>query len=351
MPHPPHLPPKEENTGRNFREFLVFVGVVVILSFAAAMAAAAVIFTWFIPPIPASRSIFTFFQNKENSGETIVLSADQQNEIKERTVKVFDKRKKLTGEFYERSGFLGEATLLTLDGWSVFLGTNISASDIPYLQVIDNQGRLLNVEKLVNESTTGLTYIDVQGEGFPVFPMVNSDSVFNNSLWIFKEGEFIPTQISYSLPLGKEGTQPITQLTTRVSRGSVTLGFVVNAKSELSGFVDKSGLFIPAVEINRHLRFLQKNGTIVTKGLGVSGYVAERIQKDEKGFSRVEYGFVVTDAGKVKTGILNGDIIIRIQEKNLAPKTMREDILSAPDELTISVLRQGKPVEVRVKKI
>lgn len=351
MSHPPHLPPKEEKIGRNIREFLLFVGIVVVLSFASAMAAASVVFTWFLPPFPASRSVFTFFQNKENSGESVVLTGEQENEVKERTVKIFDTRKKLSGEFFERSGFLGEATLLTLDGWSVFLGTAVSPADIPYLQVVDNQGRILSVEKLVNETTSGLTYIDVQGEGFPVFPMVNSDSPLNNFSWLFKEGEFIPTQIAVTLPLGKEGVQPLTQLITRVGRGSTPLGFVVNAKAELSGFVDKSGVFIPSTEITRHLRSLQKSGTIVTKGVPVVGYIAERVQKNEQGTTQVEYGFVVTDAGKIKTGILNGDIIVRIQEKNLQPKTMREDIFSAPDEMTISVLRQGKIVEVKVKKV
>ncbi len=350
--HPPHLPPKQEKTTRRIQDFGFYVFLTVLLSFVAGTAAATIAFTWVLPPFPSNSGTVTFFQNNQDAGGENELTSQEKEDVLERTVKIFDKRKKLPGEFYDGAAYFGEATLLTLDGWAVLPLSGLSPADVPFLEAMDNQGRILSVEKIVNEPVTGLTYLDIQGQGFSVFSLVNTQAFEPSEVWVLKKNEFVPTPLLVTISQTKESAKPLTQLTTRVTSAAPVSAFAVSEKGELVGLVDKNATLIPAVEINRHLRFLQKNDIIVSKSLPFVGYTAEGVQKDATGKTQVKYGFVVTDVGtKIKTGIVNNDIIIRIQGKDFQPRTAREDVLNAPDEMTVTVLRQGKEIDVKINKI
>lgn len=351
MPQAPHLPPREEQPQRKLKEFLLFVLFTVFLAFSAGIAAAAVAFAWLIPAEPASRSIFTFFQNSQAQSPVAILTSDESKNAQQRIVKIFDKRKKIPGNFYDDSALFGNATLLTLDGWAVLYAPTLATIDKSFLETVDSQGRIRTVEKIVFEPSTGLVYLDIQGDGFPVFPLFTGEIPSDSIVWSLKENHFVETELLFSFPKQKESARAVTSLFFHLSPQSTASGLLINEKGELIGFADKNGVVVLAEEINRELRFLQKNGTIDFAGLPLTGYVVEGVETDERGIAQIRYGFFVTESVvRGKNAILIGDVVLRIGEKYFDPRSVREEIFSAPEEITLTVLRQGKTLEVKVKK-
>lgn len=352
MSQAPHLPPRAAKPERKLKEFLLFVLFTVFLAFSAGIAASAVAFAWLIPPVPTTRSIFTFFQNSQVQNQNEILTVDESKSAIDRIVKVFDKRKKMSGNFYDGNSFFGNATLLTVDGWAVLTAPSLSSVDPTVLEVVDSQGITHAVTKTVVDQGNGLAYIDIEGEGFPVFPLFTGDLVSQKIVWSYKDNHFVETELLFSYPKQKESARNVSSFAFHLTPQTTGPELLVDDKGELIGFADKTGNLISSVEINRQLRFLQKNGTIVFKGLPVSGYVVEATEKDDRGIPVVKYGFVVTEnTAKAKVALQVGDIVVKINGEVFDPKTAREQILSAPDEVGVTVLRQGKSVEVKVKKI
>ncbi len=348
--HPPHLPPKQNRVVKQSKDFYVILFFTILVSFASGIASAMVAFTWILPPFPALRTSFTFFQNSQDAQDS-ALSEEEKKYMNERTLQVFDTRKKLSGDFFTAAAFLGSAPLLTLDGWAVFTAP-VTQSDLPFLQVLDSQGRVFAVEQLVVDSKTGLVYLNVQGEGFPVFAWTSGVPDTQKNAWFVKQNNITPTQMVISVPTSKETSDLLTNSVVRILDTSLFFGFVVNEKAELVGLVQKNSKVIPSTEFGRHLRFLQKSGTISAKNFSVSGYVVQGVQKDETGKTQSKYGFFVTDIGtKLKIGLLPNDIITHLEGKHFDPQTAREEILNGADEMLVTVLRQGKSIEVKVKKI
>lgn len=352
MAHPPHLPPRPDHPPRKLKEFILFVFFVILLAFAAGMAAAAVAVAWILPPVSVTRPALTFFQNRQDPPALPSLTAEEKNLAEQSIVTIIDTRKKLAGDFYDSSGLIGEAALLTLDGWAVLWAPTLTAADAPYLRAVESHGRTRGVEKLISESTTGLVYLNIEGEGFPVFPLFIQEIRNEQIGWIFTNQEFRQTQLVLELPKNRETARSLTQMMFTVLPTAPVPGLLLNEKGELLGFAEKNRFFLLALEINRHLRWLQKNGTIVTKRFPVTGYVVEGLTKDERGVTQLQSGFFVTESGlRGKNGILPGDIIVVINGRDFQPQTAREEILSALEEMVMIVLRQGKEIEVRVQKI
>lgn len=350
MSQAPHLPPRPHQQERKLKEFVVFVLFVVLLASAAGIAAAAVSITWLIPAVPASRSIFTYFQNTKSNEKSTSLSMDDQKNFKGKIVKIFDKRKKLSGNFYDASGFVGNATLLTLDGWAVLYVPNVS-QDISMLEAVDSQGRTHVIKKIVRSETGGLSYVQIDGEGFSVVSLFSGVPASQKIVWSYKDNEFFETELLFPLTKTKEVARSIVLFSPKISPVAMGSEFVVNEKAELIGFIDKNGSLLSAGDINRELRLVQKNLPLENTLFALTGYVLEGIEKDEHGVPQTHFGFFVTESGiRGKTGVMNGDIVVSVQNKLFDPKTVREDILNAPGEVVLTVLRQGKTVEVKVKK-
>lgn len=350
MSSAPHLPPREVKAERKLKKFAAFVFLVVLLSFASGVAAAAVAVTWLLPPFPAARSIFTFFQNQpENTADTFLNSVEQ-IAAQDRVVQVYDKRKALSSGFYEKSGWYGEAVVFTVDGWAVLFSPTLTPAQLPFLQVVDARGRVRSVERLVNEPATGLVYLNIEGEGFPVFSLANGNFSALSPLWFLKAPDFFLADPVFSFPITKETSRLITLLQPQIPHAPAG-AVVVNEKGELLGLVDKNKALISGSELNRQLRFLQKNGILGIKDFFVTGYVVEGAQTDERGATARHYGFVITDANKFKNVLKAQDIIVQIQQKDFSPFSARDDILALPDEFTVTVLRQGKKIEIKVNKM
>ncbi len=349
--HPPHLPPKESDASNKSKDFYIHIFFTILVSFFSGISAAMVAFTWILPPFPSLRTNFTFFQNSQNRDNDFVLSQDQKSQMKERMIQVFDTRKKFSEDFFSGAAFLGSAPLLTLDGWAV-LTAPITQSDMKFLEVFDSQGRVLSVEQVIPDTKTGLVYINVQGQGFPVFALANSVFTVQEPMWFATQDDFIFSPLFVSFPQSKENSGPLVDSIFKVQGNDFVSSFIVNEKAELTGVVNKNSVIFPSTDVIRHLRFLQKNDTIKTSFFPASGYIVYGVQKDESGKASSQYGFFVTDVGtKIQTGLLLNDIITHVQGNSFNPQTVREDILNAGDEMIFTVVRQEKSIEVKVKKV
>lgn len=351
MSHAPHLPPKTEQPPKNFKEFLVFLGITVAVAFSAGIAASAFAFAYLIPETPVSRPVLTFFQNKPSTGvQKNGLTEDTKQSVKEKTVILLDAHKKI-GEMYDSSAVLGQAAFLTLDGWAVLAPVNAVPTDVSALEAVDSQGRFLKIKKVVKDDETGFVFIQVEGNGFTVFSLGTGNIPSNSSVWSFDGKNFFEQTIAVQYFGTKETAKNIFAQGTKLAVLSGVPQMLVGENGEFSGLSDKSGMVYSGNELNTKLRFFQKNGILLKSNFAVGGYVVEGVKKDERGVTQHYHGFVVTELSRGgKTGLLGGDILLQVAGREFSPQTVREEIVGAGSEVVFHVLRNGKEIDVTVKK-
>lgn len=350
MSHAPHLPPKVEHHPKNLKEFFLFLGITVAVAFSAGIAAASFAFAYVIPETPASRPVLTFFQNKPSS--TVLkngLAEDVKDSIKEKTVTLLDSQKKV-GDMYDASAVLGQAPFLTLDGWAVFAPINVVPSTVNSLEARDSEGRILKIKKMVKDDETGFVFVQVEGNGFTVFSLGTGNISPNSSVWSFDGKNFFEQKIAVQYFGTKETAKNIFMQGTKLAVAGVPQ-MLVGENGEFSGLSDKNGMLFSGSELNTKLRFFQKNGILLKSNFAVGGYVVEGVKKNAQGVAFHYQGFVVTELARGgKTGLQGGDVILQVAGKDFLPQTIREEILGAGNEVVFHVLRQGKEIDITVKK-
>ncbi len=350
MSHAPHLPPKIEQSSKNLKEFFVFLGVTVAVAFSAGIAASSFAFAYLIPETPASRPVLTFFQNKPSTSvQKNGLDESTKQLVKEKTGILLDIHKKI-GDMYDSSAVLGQVAFLTLDGWAVLAPVNAVSSDVASLEVMDSQGRILKIKKMVKDDETGFVFVQVEGNGFTVFSLGTGNISPNSSVWSFDGKNFFEQKISVQYFGTKETAKNIFMQGTKLAVAGVPQ-MLVGENGEFSGLSDKNGILFSGSELNTKLRFFQKNGILLKSNFAVGGYVVEGVKKNAQGVALHYQGFVVTELARGgKTGLQGGDVILQVSGKDFLPQTVREEIVGAGNEVVFHVLRQGKEMDVTVKK-
>ena len=348
MPHPPHLPKKQERPVKNLKEFIFFILLTVVVAFFAGVAASSIFSVWFVREVPASRSVFTYFQNKSGAvTPEDILSQDEKNAVGEKIFKLVDTRKKI-GELFDGNAFLGNATFFTLDGYAAMSAPNLNISDMDFFEALDSQGRMYKIQKMVKEEETGLVFFQVIGNGFSVLPISNKFFAPQDSVWFLGQNSFEEQKISFQYPRTSSAAKSIMQEGMKIS--NISSGIIIEENGELVGFTDKNGIIFSAAEVNAKIRFLQKNTKLEKINFGLTGFVAEGIKKNERGIPTQYFGFVVTETPRVRNGIVSGDVILGVENKTFFPQTIRQELYALQTTVIFHVLRQGKEIDVTVKK-
>jgi len=174
----PHLPKKTRDIKWHQRvAFSRTVLLVVILSLAAGGTAALVVLAWypkiigyaapyyFMPSLPAVP------QHKPPSDASMLARS-----LRNATVSMYrvtDRMRKFGIEWYPKDRAVGWGVFLTDDGW--ILTTADVARASTDLRIIDERGVIHRVQKSFHDSTTGFSFIKIEGGGFGVVAVAEDD--------------------------------------------------------------------------------------------------------------------------------------------------------------------------------
>lgn len=348
---PPHLPPPSCRIDTHHRlrnlKWIVFIFAAAFLS---GVAAALVTVAWIVPVIDQPVSYFFGIRNKESQDNNPVLDATVLRAMEQRTLDITNKEKIING-FLASDAVEFRAVIVSSDGWAVaYLPSG--KLDVKKMQAVDFQGVIYPIEKAIKDSVSGLVYLKVSGQGFRINAFTNWDNAQGElQLWaIGKRPELVHavlTNLSASENIDAWRPQLLRQFDSALPAGALLFG----DNGDLAGIVGAENTLIPAWLIEKQVGAFMNSGTAVYEILPWKGFWVNGLSSGDKVTNLS--GFYIADVGDktYKNIIKKGDVLLKVNGQAITPEFLAKQIIFAPTELTVTLLRDGKEVEIHVKKI
>lgn len=348
--HPPHLPPKSYSTRVHYTlQSLKWIILSVMIALLAGIAATSATVAWILPIVLPEQTFYGIRIGHNPSASTIDQAVVAQT--KQRMLAIYDTTKRVAGSAYADNAHVSDAILLSADGWLVAPFTDIKKGKEKQWEVVDHQGVVHAIDKAIVDPVGRLSYIKIRGDGFRVMPFGNWENLDKGSIVFGLLGETVQEVELRADSISVEQV-PIwrPQFYTAVppvKKGSMLL----DDNGDFVGFVDGNADVIPSWIIENQLGSLLQQGTIAYSGIRIEGTLVRRVMVG--GVLRQINGFVVMTPTPAKAAVRQlhkGDIIIRVNNRAFTPHTLARFVLSAPQTISLTVLRASQEVEVEIVK-
>lgn len=342
----PHLPPPSCSVPLHRRlervpMILLFTALALLSSVAVSLF---VVSRFSFSPISETRIVVAGSTVSENR----VLDPTVLRDVKEKTVTLVDTTKKSFGG-YPAGSFLGQAALLSTDGWAVT--TAVLPAGLTSIRAVDTQGVIYSISEQKIDPVSGLRYVKIQGDGFRIFDVSRDIPVQTETVPVFSFGhvETLPLLLSEQAPLLRPSfafaQSRMVLVTDPVLRSSRVL---VNDRGVLVALVGESGAVVPGFVVQYGLPLVLSGASISQR---VLPYTFTAIDGFDRG-GRFVYGagLVVTRIQpKQSTEVLRvGDIITRIDNTPATEAVLYTLLYDSRESVTMTVLRNDVEVDVVV---
>ncbi len=349
MNHPPHLPPRSCSIPAYYvRQSLPWVTLMLFLSVLAGVASALAAAVWVLPDIGAAGLSDRILLRRDTTPDT--LEPYVLNQTRARTVTLYDKTKTVSEGAFPLTARVGEAMLLSSDGWAVLVQDTLKTRS-EMLLAVDSQSVSTTIDTIVEDPYTDLVYVHLVGQGFRVAAF-GSEEAEGGTVWAIAPGnkienatiiparEFIVPEKTYTF----DRPELLPQVLPGVPFGS----FVVDRRGDVLGLVAKNNVLYPSWLVESHMRQVLQSGKITYPDFGFKGVFVSAIPEAETIISR--QGFLVTEVTpKARAlGIMPNDIIMTLGNVPFSFETF-EKVSLLSTELFITVQRKGERITIRLK--
>lgn len=347
----PHLPPKtcSIKTRQTMKTLPWIIGMMVISILSGLVTALAVV-TWFYPQLVTNT---TFYGGVREAQENVVVDATLERFVTDRVVRLYDISKKINNTYYPADAYIGDALLLSSDGWVVLYDPTGSFATPARWEAIDSQGIVSAIETIVIDPNEPFTYMKLEGEGYRVTSFYQwSNPVDEALLWAVDEGSWVPVQTDGLEQLVLNNNVAITDRTVayKLDRAVAPGTYLLDASGNFVGFSDEDGYLLPSWLVERQVGALLANGQIDSFALPYAGTVVASSVVD--GSIEPLVGFYVftspTQPSSSTIGV--GDLIVRIQNQPFTAETLPFVIATAPSEMQVTVMRKNSDIDIIVTK-
>lgn len=349
---PPHLPPKACNvkTHKTFQSlgWLLFLIAVASLTSVALTLATLV---WFIPSFIPDQLVNNI--QKGDAAQNQKLDLEIYNNTRRRVWNIYDKRQKIDNLFYSNSADVLQALMFSSDGWAVVYAPDYYPGLEKFWEGINYQGVPHKIEKVFVDSVSGFTYVKFAGDGFSFISFANWDDLDQGAtVWTLSNNQIKQQILKQPARISKQRNYSIWQPQFLYNLPDAKEGdIVINSDGELVGLIDeKNNIIFGWMVDNQYASILDTgvpNYTAVEwSGSMVSGFL------NQDDFTIPLSGFYVakspTRATSSTVGV--GDLILRIQNESTNGAEISRQMLSAPDQFLVGVLREGQEIDIMVEK-
>ena len=351
MKNAPHLPPKTCRIDtyqrlQNIKWILLFA----VFAFIAGGSAAIMFNAWLAPNYDFS-AVWTN-NNPERSANKNQPASSLERQVRQRLLTIHDKRKKAGGEFYSRESFVANAAIVSSDGWAVALVPNYSVGLEKNWEIMDYKRVIYQLERTTYDRLEHLLYFKVKGEGLRVFSFPRWEEVaVGMNLWSVGFAGWQETFIKENSRMTDKNLfiiwqpQYNFQVADKIAAGDL----LFNDQGELLAIGGVGNTATHGWLVEEQIRALLAFGKLSYRGLPWQGYFVQGAMQEQ--VNNI-LGFYVekspTFASAVSVG--KGDVIFKINGESLEQEKLAQQLWLAQDDFKVTVLREGKEIEVAVKK-
>ncbi len=353
-PIPPHLPKKEKPLVAPSQKHSIFYFIsCAFISIAASLSTVFVALSWIIPRAVPEVQFYNFPHETQKTAEA-TIDSDLVNRIGEREAILYDKRTQLPGGWYALGSAISTGVFLTSDGWTVFpleANTQIDKTNLALFQVVDSRGASYTLDQVMIDKTFHLAYAKVNGGGFRFVSFPNWDVFRGDTRVVGRKNDTYDFDTLVNL---KKNPQFATTSATWQPQYLFHLakaepGILFTDQGELLGVAQNTGV-LPGWYIESALASLLSKHTL---SYGVFPWKGEMVDRGlDNGFLKKVNGFFVADLGgdKTKDGLKIGDVITKIEGKEVSFITLSRQILQSPETVNIEIIRDGTSLQKSLTK-
>jgi S1-C subfamily serine protease len=287
------------------------------------------------------------------------------------TIVTFVKQKipnQTIGAVFTNSDVLGHGTILTADGWLMVEADVLSSQAISNIQVLTATGKIYEIDDLVADKLSQVSFVKIQADNLIVAPIVES--------FEFKTGETLVT-LTRSLPSAQpvidkinvrnldetqtiQSTEELSRKINIIASRELKSAPVLNLAGEFVGLLSKTsaGTFklIPVYHFMSVLPEVLKNSELRRPYLGIewinlhgnTGLLNSIHQDQNKGV--YIYGFNL-DSPALAVGLEIGDIIRKVNDLELNGALNLSEVIqqhNPSDKIFLNVLREQEELEFEI---
>lgn len=268
----------------------------------------------------------------------------------------------------------GSGVIVDANGYILTNSHVIADGNAKSIVVLFENGEKLPGDVIWNDSKLDLAIVKVDATGLPVATLGDSEKL--------EVGEIA---IAIGNPLGLEFQRTVTsgiisglnrsiqfennnvinnliQTDASINPGN-SGGPLLNSKGEVIGINTAKirsgeglGFSIPINEIKLIIENIAKNGTVKTVFMGISGVTVEEYEAKLGINLGIEHGVILIQVGEntpaSKAGLLNGDIITKIDKDEIKDMSQLKAILykyKKDDKATITVIRNNTETNIEIE--
>lgn len=276
------------------------------------------------------------------------------NKTKQRLWYIYDKREKIGGRFYPNSAEKMQAVLFSSDGWAIVYAPNYKAGLEKNWEAFDYQGVAYKIEKVFVDPLSKLAYVKFAGNGFSFISFANWNEVSSQqTVWEVSVNAREKYVLEKPINIGTEKSYSIwePQFFYHLPELSEPGSLVINSSGEMIGILDANRNIIYGWMVDSQFAPILEKGmtdytAVLWKGRMVHGFV-----KENDFIKRVSGFYVDSSPTRISESAVGaGDLIIRIQNRQVEEENLSRQILSAPEKFSVTILRDGQELNLEAVK-
>lgn len=342
----PHLPPPSCSVPLRRRlERVPMIILFTVLALLASLCVSLLVVSRFaFSPVSETRIVVAGSTTKENT----TLDPSVLRDAKEKTVTLIDVAKK-SYDGYPKSAFLGQAALLSTEGWAVT--TAVLPTTLSSIRALDAQGVLHTLSEQKIDTTSGLRYIKMNSSGFRIFDVSLDVPQVAQAMPVFSFDHLgaSPVLLSQVDPVTRPSfVFALSTLSLITDPVLDTSSILITDRGMLAGLTTKEGAIIPGFVVHYGLPLILAGKTITPRTLPYTFTTINGVSRGDQ-FIQTD-GFVITRIlPKGSKEVLRvGDIVTRIDNTQAAESSLYALLFDTRDSTTFTVLRDGVETDVVV---
>lgn len=240
---------------------------------------------------------------------------------------------------------VGYGTLLTTDGWIV-TSQKVLRSGAGRLMVITSDRASYTLEKIIADSSTDAAFVKIKAERMPTLGTASAGDVSPDATLFSSDSNKRVYRLRYLGITYSEGSENTLHSSEKlekflfVSSPDTNIqpgGPLINGNGELVGIIDDvpSGRAVPFEYVYPAFRELLKTGKALRPYLGVNYldlsallYLRKETARGAEIISGAGRRGVLRGSPAADSGIVEGDIILKVNEDELGNKTSLSEVVS-----------------------
>ncbi len=353
MKIPPHLPRKAcdvkaHQTWRSLWWLLFLIFIAGLTSLALTLAS----LVWLAPSFIPDQLTATFQRVSQPQRQEIDLSV--LNRTRQRLWYIYDKRQKIDGRFYSDEVDKLQAVMFSSDGWAVVYTPDYRKGMEKFWEGVDYQGSSYAIKNVFVDPVSKFNYVQFQGESFPFTSFANWDGISQGSM-VWEIANNNPKQHNLEKAVSFELTKVYSiwkpYFFYNLPEAEQAGNLIIDDNGDLVGLVDENNNILFGWMINSQYASILQNGAPDYKAVAWNGYMVHGFVQQDDLTKRVAGFYVESSPTRATSSTVGvGDVITRVQNRPVEAETLSRQLLSAPEQFSVTVLRDSKEFEIIVEK-